>query len=372
MERLLRVRRSLLPLLLASLLQADFAYKVHNSNFTLAQDSFVPTNSERYLYNYERLRFRADYTQDAFFATLIGDGVNYYSQEYVNSLDFTFVKNQHADVPFQTQSAFYDYTQGSMYAKLYRFYGGYEDDVNRVTFGVQNIPMGVGRIWTPTDLFNPRNIYALEPDETYGVYALSYSRYVGEATELNVVASQKADYSYKYALQYQSSFELADVGVAFLHSDATTMAGYSVEGNLGQSGVEVRSEGAYIKNEDEALGNFFQGIIGADYAFVQSLTLTAEALYSSKTFTQTQRFAYYNSDVGINLVGQHFYTALHLSYDYSIYLNATLLYIESFEPEERFVAPSLTYTLNDYNSFSLGTQLQKAQQRYYFNWEFAF
>ena len=368
----MQVRKLLLPLFFTSLLQADFEYKVHNSNFTLAEDSFIPASSERYVYNYERLRFRGDFTQGAFFATLIGDGANYYSQEYVNSLDFSFVKNQHADVPFQTQSSFRDYAQGSAYAKLYRLYGGYEDDANRVTVGLQNIAMGVGRIWTPTNLFNPRNIYALEPDETYGVFALSYSRYVGEATELNVVASQKADYSYKYALRYKSSFELADVGVAFLHSDTTTMAGCSVEGNLGQSGVEVRSEGAYIKNKDEALGDFFQGIIGADYAFVQSVTLTAEALLSSKTYTQTQLFEHYNSEVAANLVSQHFYTAFLLSYDYSIYLNAALLYIESFEPEERFVAPSLTYTLNDYNSFSLGAQLQKAQQRYYFNWELAF
>jgi hypothetical protein len=31
---------------------------------------------------------------------------------------------------------------------------------------LQNISMGVGRIWTPTNSFNPKNIYALESDVT--------------------------------------------------------------------------------------------------------------------------------------------------------------------------------------------------------------
>ena len=372
MELLLQVSRVLFPLLLASLLQADFEYSVQNSNFTLSEDSFIPQSKKHYLYNYERLRFRGDFTEDAFFTTLIADGVNYYSEEYVNSLDFTVIKEQHSDTPFQTQSGFKNYAAGTAYAKLYRAYAGYEDAKNRVVFGLQNIPMGVGRIWTPTNLFNPRNTYALEPDETYGVFGLSYAHYIGDTEQVNIVASQREDYSYKYALQYKSYFNFADIGVDFLHSNQTTMLGYEVEGNLGKSGVEVRSEGAYIKNDEDLLGSLYQGIIGADYAFVNSVTLTAEALFSSKIYTQKQLFEHYNSEVAANLVTSHFYTAFNLSYSYTIYLSASLLYIESFNNEGRFVSPTLTYTLNDYNSFSTGALLQQGQERYYLNWELSF
>lgn len=142
------------------MLNADFDYRVQNSNFTISQGSINPPSDKTYLYNYDRLRFRFDYTQDNFFTTIMADGVNYYGGNYVDSPDFEFVKERKSDTPFKTQSAHNPYGNGSVYAKLYRAYSGYEDDKNRVVVGLQNITMGVGRIWNPTNLFNPRNTYA--------------------------------------------------------------------------------------------------------------------------------------------------------------------------------------------------------------------
>ena len=69
------------------------------------------------------------------------------------------------------------------------------------------------------------------------------------------------------------------------------MLGYTIEGDLGDTGIEVRSEGAYIESTPPVLGaaeqevDFFQGLVGADYAFKNGLNLTVEGLYSSKSFT---------------------------------------------------------------------------------------
>ena len=90
----MRVRIWILVTLLASALNAEFEYRVENSNFSISQGSVNPDSDKTYLYNYNRLRFRGDYTQDEFFATLIADGVNYYGSEYINSLDFEYVKLQ--------------------------------------------------------------------------------------------------------------------------------------------------------------------------------------------------------------------------------------------------------------------------------------
>ena len=127
-------------------LYADFDYTVENTNFTISQDTGIFNADKRHLYNYDRLRFRGDYTQDKFFATIIADGVNYIGHDYINSLEFEYIKLIKSDTPFKTQSGFHNYDNGSAYAKLYRLYGGYEDDKNRVTIGLQNIPIGVGRI----------------------------------------------------------------------------------------------------------------------------------------------------------------------------------------------------------------------------------
>ena len=366
-------------ILLSHVIYADFDYRVHNSNITV--------ESKTYMYNYNRLRFRSDYTQDNYFSTIIVDGVNYLGENYINSNIFDNLKLLHSDTPFKTQTNFKDYGEGSIYAKLYRFYGGYEDNDNRVVIGLQNISMGVGRIWTPTNMFNPKNIYAIEPDEVFGVAAFSYTRHLSSTSHVRVVLSQKSDHSFKYLARYSAFTGFADIAVEFVSSNKTKMIGYEIEGNLASTGVELRSEGAFIKSSlktpvDEEEKEFFQGIIGADYGFEKGVSIVAEVLYSSKKFSNQETVLNLNSEILSNLSSSHFYTGLTLSYSFNIFLDASLLYIESFnDKNSRFISPSLTYTLNDNNSFILGAMIQngdglsefgRLDNIYYFKWVLSF
>ena len=382
------IKKLLLLSLLSLSLFADFDYTVENTNFTISQGSVNPQNSTTYLYNYDRLRFRGDYTNTNFFATIIADGVNYLGEEYTSSNDFEYIKLIKSDTPFKTQTGFHDYNKGSVYAKLYRLYGGYEDTHNRVVVGLQNISMGVGRIWTPTNLFNPKNIYALEPDETFGVAAISYTRHLSDTSHLMVIASQKEDDSFKYATRYNTFLDFTDIAIDMVSSDETTMLGLELEANLADTGVEVRSEIAYIKNKmNKSLNTaedveFTQAIVGADYGFENGVTVIAEALYSSENFTYEEILLNYNSEIQPNLVYSKFYTALSLSYSFNIFLDGSLVYIESFNDENsRFISPALTYTLNDYNSFMVGAMMQNGdigsefgefENTYYFKWVLSF
>jgi len=367
---------------------ADIDTSVSNTNFSISQGSVFPNDDTRYLYNYDRLRLRADYVEGNFFATIIGDGVNYLGHEFVNSPSFSYVKILKSDTPQSTQSNYYDYYEGNVYAKLYRLYGGYEDEDNRIVVGLQNITMGVGRIWNPTNLFNPRNTYALEPDEIFPVTAISYTRHIGDDSHITVVASQKKDFTYKYALRYKAFLEYADVAVNVVSSDETKMVGYELEANLADTGVEVRSEGVYIKNSlhvnliDEEDVEFFQGIVGADYGFENGITLVVEGLYSSERFDYNTILLNINSEILSNLLYSNFYAGTTLSYSFTLFLDGAIGYIESFnDKNSRFITPSLTYTLNDFNSFSLGAMLQNGandsefgqfSNTYYFNYSLAF
>ena len=348
-------------------------YKIENSNFTLSQASLLPYEDESYLYNYDRLRVRVDFKDEYLFATAIGDAVNYLGSGYLNSASFGYAMQMISDTPFKTQTRLQEYDAGAIYAKLYRLYGGYDDALNRIVIGLQNISMGVGHIWTPTNLFNPKNSYALEPDETYGIAALSYTRYIGDKSQLHIVASQRRDKSYKYALEYKLSLEETDIALSAIKSESTKMLGYSIEGDLADTGIEWRSEGAYIKSQINTIGvsgemsqneeEFFQGILGADYGFVNGVNLTIEALYSSKLFTYSEVIANSQSQLISNMTLSHFYLGATVSYDFTIYLLGALVYIESFGSDEydehsRFIAPTLTYTLNDHNAFTLGAMIQ--------------
>lgn len=373
---------------LSTLLFAEFDYRVENTNFTLSQGSTLSQTNKSYLYNYDRFRFRGDYTHGNYFSTIIADGVNYLGDDYINSTEFSYIQLISSDTPFKTQSTFYDYENGSLYAKLYRLYGGYEDNQNRVVIGLQNISMGVGRIWTPTNLFNPKNIYALEPDETFGVAALSYTRHLNETADVMVVASQKRDKSFKYAARYKAFFDFTDLAINTVTSDETKMLGVELEANLADTGVELRGEAAYIKSDIQTSlthnkeEEFVQIIAGGDYGFENGTTLIMEVLYSSKKFNHEQILLNYNSEIVPNLVYSQLYTALSLSYNFNIFLDTSLLYIESFnDKNSRFISPTLNYTLNDYNSFMVGGMLYNGSQgsefgefknSYYFKWTLSF
>jgi len=359
---------------------AEFNYKIENSNFTISQNN-------NYSYNYHRLRLELDYKKNNFFATIIGDGVNYYGRDFIDSPEFDLFTTLSSDTPFETQSNFNRNNKSVNYAKLYRAYIGYDDMTNRIVAGLQNITMGVGRIWNPTNIFNPKNIYALEPDEVYGVLALSYTRYLSETSHIHAVISQRADKSYKYALRYKGYIGFADVALNLIQSNDTKMIGYELEGNLGETGIELRSEGAFIQSDIHTLSGletkeFYQMILGADYGFENGITLIAEALYSSKTFTQDELFLNLDSEVLPNMNPSKFYGALSLTYNFNLSWSGGLTYIESFnDSNSRFIAPSLSYSINDYSSISLGGMIyggNKASEfgninnSYYFKYHLAF
>lgn len=349
---------------------AQESFRVENTNFTISQGSFIPGEDARYSYNYNRLRLYYDYKKDAYFFHTSADAVHYLGRAFTHSETFDYLEALRADTPMRIQTAFQHYSRGASAAKLYRLYGGYQDDRNRIVAGVQNITMGVGHIWTPSNLFNPKNSYALEPDETFGVLALSYTRYMGMASQVYGVVSTRKDNSAKYAAGMQTTIATAEIALNSIYSNDTKMLGYTIQGNLGDSGIAWRSEGAFIRGKlrtadgEAEESNFFQGLMGADYGFAQGLTLSVEALYSSKTFDLDTYVANINSELTNNLTLSHFYLGTELSYDFTLYLSGSLLYIESFNNENsRFIAPSLSYIINDNNTLTLGAQLYSGAKK---------
>jgi len=369
-------------------LHAQNSLRVQNTNFSVSQGSFDSQENSRYRYNYNRLRLYYDYTDSNYFFHGIGDGVSYIGQKFIKSNSFQYIEQFHSDTPFSTQSNWKHYDKAALATRMYRFYGGYQDNNNRIVIGLQNITMGVGHIWTPSNLFNPKNTYALEPDETYGVLALSYTHYIGVESQVYGVTSQQKDSSFKSALGFQTMLNRLEVGINTIYSKNIKMLGYTLQSNIGDTGIQIRSEGAYIRGHiltptsPKEEQNFFQGILGADYAFESGLNLTFETLYSSQKFTYEEFALNYNKELANNLTLSHFYFGTTVDYNFNIYLSASLLYIESFNKENsRFISPALNYTINDNNTITLGAQLYNGSKNsefgmwnnsYYFKYIFSY
>ncbi|MDH4944492.1 hypothetical protein [Sulfurimonas sp. C5] len=360
----------LLLIFSSEVLFAEIDFKTENTNITIKEDA--------YTYNYDRLRFSLNWKEDGYFTTLIADGVNYYGNKYIDSDLYHIRKLVQSNTPFKTQTDYLKYKSGEAYAKVYRAYGGYEDQNNRVIVGLQNISMGVGRIWQPTNIYNPINIYALEPDETFGVMGVLYTRYFDETSHLSGIVSIDRNDKPAYALRYQAFLEVADVAIDLISTDETKMAGYEIDGSIGSIGMGIRSEGAYFDNKNS---NFFQGLVGLDYGFENGLTVVLEGLYTSKIFTAQDVLNNLHTDILQNMVNAHFFSALSATYPFNIYLEGSCVYIESFDGiKSRFYSPQLKYTLNDYNTFTLGTMIYDSNvvssyensERYFVKWNLAF
>lgn len=369
------IRRGLLSLIVAATLCAESEFTVENTNFLLQQPDLLDTTD--YVYDFNRLRLRADWREKGYFVTATGDAVNYLGDAYVHSPDFEYIDAIRPDIPFEVRTEAQRYGSGAALARIHRLHGGYEGDAWRVDAGIQKISMGVGRIWTPTDLYNPKNSYALEPDEVFGVLAAHAAYSPTDLSTLSAVVSVRRDHSLKYAARYKGYLDVADVGIDLIRSDETTMVGYELEGNLLSTGAEWRTEGGYFKNTP-LNAEFFQGIAGVDYGFVNGVTWAVEMLYSSETFSYAQLITNYESEIINNMVQSPFYAGTTLMYDFNLLFSGSLLYIESFDDvNSRFIVPNLTYTIGDHNSVSLGAMLGMGSSQsefgqygesYYFKW----
>jgi hypothetical protein len=359
----LKIRFFLIALTI-TILRADFDSTITNTNFILSQGSGITKEDKNFHYDYNRLRLRSDYTAGDYFTTLIADHVNYIGQKYTNSASFTQIKKITSDTPFETATSYSNYGEGTSYAKLYRLYTGFEDAKQRIVVGLQNISMGVGRIWVPNNLFNPKNSFTLEPDEVFGVVAMNYTRHLSETAEVNLVASQRRDDSFKYLARFKALLETTEIAFNIIHSDSTQMLGLEFEGDLLETGVELRAEAVYLesllkKSSVLETENYFtQAILGADYGFKNGVTFILEGFYSSQTFSYSEMLLNLNSDIPSSLVYSHAYLGTSLSYAFNLYLDGGISYIESFNDQNsRFIAPHLKYTLNDYNTLSLGAMI---------------
>ena len=336
------------------LMAVEHDFTIENTNYTISKAPYP--DGDRTLYNYNRLRLTDKIKEGNWFAHIIADIDNYYGEDYIESFEYQFLGTINADTPFDIETNSKNYGNGEVFGRLHRFNVGYSDEKHSVVFGLQKVSMGVGRIWTPTDLFNPRNPLALEPDQVYGNYALSYTYALGELSEIMGVVAKRHNDKYKYAGRIKSNFGVVDIALDVLSSDDAQMIAYELEGNLFETGIEWRSEGGYFK--DKLLDKeFFQGILGLDYGFQNGLTLVTEWMHSSETYSLDEILLHQESTLSNNRHLSNDYIGASAYYDFNLLFNGALSMIYSPEDQSSFVSPLIEYSISDDASLALGALL---------------
>lgn len=214
--------------------------------------------------------------------------------------------------------------------ELYRAFLSYQTDRSTVTLGRQRIPFGVGRIWNPTDVFNPINILSMEPEEREGTDSLRLEYAPSDLSTIDItVAVDQA------ALRVKGFYANFDWGLILVGDGKKDqdIIGWVVEGELLETGIELRSEGGWFYNTSTE-EDHFEYIAGAEYGFVFPLTLLFE--YRGSSLDEENSFA------------------LQFSSELTALLQVSLLALLAEDDGSQLYSPTLQYSLSDEMTLSAG------------------
>ena len=159
-----------------------------------------------------------------------------------------------------------------------------------LVIGRQRISWGTGRIWNPTDLFNPINPATFYKTEKDGADAVSLKIAAGNFTDLNLVFNpqEKINQS-NFGFRFRTNLLEYDFSIISGRFDERYVLGGDFAGNLGEAGV--RGEGIYYFEQDEKKA-FAKFILGIDYQFTPKFYALAEYHYNGEGKTKKYEYEF--------------------------------------------------------------------------------
>lgn len=150
-----------------------------------------------------------------------------------------------------------------------------------IIVGRQRIAWGVGRVWSPTDLFNPVNPANFGKIEKDGADAASLTYSFGNFTDLNLVYNpQEKLNSSNAGFRLRTNFDKYDFALVGGYFDKRIVAGGDFAGNFFDAGI--RGEGIISMNKDDLNNNYTKFVFGIDNQFTSKLYALIEYQYNGE------------------------------------------------------------------------------------------
>lgn len=255
---------------------------------------------------------------------------------------------------------------------LYRAWVRFESERFELTLGRQRIPLGVGRLWNPVDLFNPIFPLAIEGDQRIGQDAIRARFRLVRGLWLEGIWSPQDDPD-----EHRGAVRLA---FSRTTADAALMVGrfrrdwvFGADFTADVKGATVRAEATYT--DLETGGRIWQVVSGVDYTFSVGSGLYAlvEHLYNENR-VDAETFARLppglSPDEGVRLVAaveSRFFdrittlgrnqTAFDLGYDLTPLLRLDLAWLYDWHGPSVAFVPSLSWSAKDNLEVALSGQL---------------
>lgn len=235
-----------------------------------------------------------------------------------------------------------------------RLYLDQEFSFGKLVIGRQRISWGVGRIWQPTDIFNPINPADFGKIEKDGADAATLKFYLGPLSDIQIVYN--GEYHFKssnYAARYRTNilgYDLAILGGAV---DNRLIGGGDFAGNVWTAGI--RGDALVSEDQSKPGGYYIRWTIGMDYQFTDKLYGLFEYYHNGRG--TLNRFAYdltalYQGRI-LNVAKD--YLGLSGTYQLTALVNLAVASVSNLNDGSGYLAATVNYSASDNASIALGS-----------------
>ena len=320
-----------------------------SSFFTVDRSSWVDVT---------RLRFRPTmhWSENGYFALEYEADATYHSQSMLMLVPEAVDRHQLFDLSRDLEKS----ERWQIMHSIDRLYLRQEVGVFDISLGRQRIAWGSGRIWNPTDLFNPINPTIFAKIEKDGVDVASLKMTLGTLSDVTLVFNPQRHGTSNFGIRLRSNYREFDINGVAGYFDQRVIMGGDVAGNLFEAGI--RSEVIISMQKDDLSKNYAKAILGADYQWTEKLYTLLEYHYNGQGENDPARYNLSGLLAGEMLnVGVH-YLAFSASYLVHPLATAAVTCMANLDDNSTFVAWSLSYLPTDETSLTLGGQLFSGDQ----------
>jgi hypothetical protein len=225
-----------------------------------------------------------------------------------------------------------------------------------VVLGRQRISWGTGRIWNPTDLFNPINPTSYAKIEKDGVDAAMIKFRLGDFTDLSLVTNPQKDWlTSNSGFRFRSNFSEFDVSVMGGYFDRRGVVGGDFAGNLLDAGV--RGEAIFSVDRNYPRSNFTKVVLGADYQFTSELYGLLEYQFNGEGAAEKSSYDINRLFRGEILSLGRNYLATQCSYLAHPLVTVSGSWISNLDDGSHFLGAVVTYSAAEELAAAVGSQV---------------
>lgn len=239
--------------------------------------------------------------------------------------------------------------------RFYRANVTYENSFGQVKIGRQQIPWGVGRFFTPTDIFNPFNPLQIELMERDGVDAVNLilKKIHGYKSQFIYTPDGKELHPQRYFARFSKDIKGFEVGVLGGRIKRDEAAGFDFAGNIRDAAF--RGEGLFRAVDGGR--KFAKFTINADYNLPKNIYALVEYHFNGEGKRSSKNYdmpRFIRGD--IQQLAKN-YLALSLGHDLTSLCRLENRLIWNLDDNSLFIRPQMEYELKTNLFLLLGAQL---------------